>query len=80
MQCPLAQAASRPGTELKEMQRNRCEQPAGQKLQESYQCQSMTDNSEHPVERRIRQGAATSSRKVMTSDKKQGYLSGKQDF
>lgn len=34
----------------------------------------MTNNSEHPVERRIRPGAGISQRKVMTSDKKQGSV------
>lgn len=80
VQFPLAQAASRPSAELQEMKQNRCEQPAGWKSQESYQCQSVTNNSEYPVDRRIRQGAAISSGKVMTSDNKQGSLSEELEF
>lgn len=80
VQFPLAQAASGPSAELQEMKQNRCEQPAGWKSQESYQCQSVTNNSEYPVDRRIRQGAAISSGKVMTSDNKQGSLSEELEF
>lgn len=40
----------------------------------SYQCQRMTNNSEHPVERRMRQGAVVSYGKVMTSNRKPGSV------
>ena len=67
----LPRLLSDPALKLQEMQLNRCEQPAGQKSQRSYQCQNVTNNSECPVERRIRQRATISNGQVVTSDKKQ---------
>ena len=65
----LPRLLSDPALKLQEMQLNRCEQPAGRKSQRSYQCQNVTNNSEYPVERRIRQRATISNGQVVTSDK-----------
>lgn len=45
---------------------------------ESYRCQGVTNSSACPVERRVGPGAAVSQWEVMTSDRKQGSLSGEQ--
>lgn len=62
------------------MQQSKCEQPAAGESGESYQCQSVTNSSACPAERRVGPGLEQRFPRgeVMTSDKKQVSLSGEQ--
>lgn len=80
MLCPLAQATFEPSIKLKKMPQNRCEQPAVRESQESCQCQSMTNSLNIPWREGSGQEQQFPRGKVITFDKKQGSLSGEQEF